>query len=100
MLRPLEIIHENVVAYAVLTLLGVICLLYSVWALVAYPLLPRRLGTAADPSGISAGFRMFSWSLTLTGAYRLDLSASQRVRDGPPVILALNRPSLIEHWRV
>ena len=35
MLRPLKIIHEYVVAYAVLTLLGVICLLYSVWALVA-----------------------------------------------------------------
>jgi len=96
MLRPLKIIHEYVVAYAVLTLLGVICLLYSVWALVAYPLLPRRLGTAAGRLGISAGFRMFSWSLTMTGAYRLDLSAIDSLRDGPPVILAPNHPSLID----
>jgi len=96
MLRPLKIIHEYVVAYAVLTLLGVICLLYSVWALVAYPLLPRRLGTAVGRLGISAGFRMFSWSLTMTGAYRLDLSAIDSLRDGPPVILAPNHPSLID----
>ena len=96
MLRPLKIIHEYVVAYAVLTLLGVICLLYSVWALVAYPLLPRRVGTAAGRLGISVGFRMFSWSLTMTGAYRLDLSAIDSLRDGPPVILAPNHPSLID----
>jgi 1-acyl-sn-glycerol-3-phosphate acyltransferase len=96
MLRPLEIIHEYVVAYAVLTLLGVICLGYSFWALVAHPLLPRRLGTAVGRFGISAGFRMFSWSLTMTGAYRLDLSAIDSLRDGPPVILAPNHPSLID----
>jgi 1-acyl-sn-glycerol-3-phosphate acyltransferase len=96
MLRPLEIIHEYVVAYAVLTLLGVICLVYSFWALVAHPLLPRRLGTAVGRFGISAGFRMFSWSLTMTGAYRLDLSAIDSLRDGPPVILAPNHPSLID----
>jgi len=96
MLRPLKIIHEYVVAYAVLTLLGLICLVYSVWAMVAYPLLPRRLGTAVGRLGISVGFRMFSWSLTMTGAYRLDLSAIDSLRDGPPVILAPNHPSLID----
>src|SRR6201996_8920757 len=96
MLRPLKIIHEYVVAYAVLTLLGLICLLYSVWALVAYPLLPRRLGTLLGRIGISAGFRTFSWSLTMTGAYRLDLSAIDSLRNGPPVILAPNHPSLID----
>jgi len=96
MLRPLKIIHEYVVAYAVLTLLGIICLVYSIWALVAHPLLPRRLGTAVGRLGISAGFRMFSWSLTMTGAYRLDLSAIDSQRNGPPVILAPNHPSLID----
>lgn len=96
MLRPLKIIHEYVVAYAVLTLLGIICLVYSIWALVAYPLLPRRLGTALGRFCISAGFRMFSWSLTMTGAYRLDLSAIDSLRNGPPVVLAPNHPSLID----
>jgi 1-acyl-sn-glycerol-3-phosphate acyltransferase len=96
MLRPLKIIHEYVVAYAVLTLLGVICLLFSAWALLMYPLLSRRVGTAAGRFGIMAGFRVFSWALTMTGAYRLDLSAIDSLREGPPVILAPNHPSLID----
>lgn len=96
MFRPLKIIHESVVAYVLLVLLGVICLLFSVCALLVYPLLPRRAGTAAGRFGIMAGFRAFSWALTLTGAYRLDLSAIDSLRDGPPVILAPNHPSLID----
>jgi 1-acyl-sn-glycerol-3-phosphate acyltransferase len=96
MLRPLKIIHEYVVAYCVLTLLGAICLLFSVWALLVHPLLPRRAGTAAGRFGIMAGFRLFSWLLTLTGAYKLDLTAIDALREGPPVILAPNHPSLID----
>src|SRR5262249_30474749 len=95
MLRALKIIHEYVVAYVLLTLLGVICLLFSVWALLMYPLLPGRTGTAAGRFGIMAGFRAFSWALTLTGAYKLDLSAIDSLQNGPPVILAPNHPSLI-----
>ena len=96
MLRPLKIIHEYVVAYVLLALLGLICLLFSVWALLMYPLLSRRAGAAAGRVGIMAGFRMFSWLLTLTGAYRLDLTAIDSLREGPPVILAPNHPSLID----
>jgi len=96
MLRPLKIIHEYVVAYTLLTVLGVICLLFSVWALLMYPLLPRRAGTAAGRFGIMAGFRAFTWTLSLTGAYKLDLSAIDSLRGGPPVILAPNHPSLID----
>ncbi|MEA3180832.1 MAG: hypothetical protein QOI59_4355 [Gammaproteobacteria bacterium] len=95
-MKPFKIIHEYVVAYTVLTLLGFICLLFSVWALLMYPLLPRRVGTAAGRFGIMAGFRVFSWALTMTGAYRLDLSAIDSLRNGPPVILAPNHPSLID----
>jgi 1-acyl-sn-glycerol-3-phosphate acyltransferase len=96
MLRPLKIIHEYVVAYTVLTLLGAICLLFSLWALAMHPLLPRRMGTAAGRFGIMAGFRAFSWALTMTGAYKLDLSEIDSLRNGPPVILAPNHPSLID----
>lgn len=96
MLRPLKIIHEYVIAYSLLTLLGLICLLFSVWALLMYPLLPRRAGTAAGRFGIMAGFRLFSWLLRLTGAYKLDLTAIDSLREGPPLILAPNHPSLID----
>jgi 1-acyl-sn-glycerol-3-phosphate acyltransferase len=96
MLRPLKTIHEYVVAYVLLTLLGLICLVFSIWALLMYPLLSRRVGTAAGRFGISSGFRLFSWMLSVTGAYRLDLTAIDTLRDGPPVILAPNHPSLID----
>lgn len=96
MFRSLKIVHESIVAYSLLALLGVICLVFSACALLAHPLLPRRLGTAAGRFGIMAGFRAFSWGLSLTGAYRLDLSAIDTLRDGPPVILAPNHPSLID----
>jgi 1-acyl-sn-glycerol-3-phosphate acyltransferase len=94
--RPLKILHDYIIAYTLLLLLGLICLTFSVWALVTYPLLPRRLGTAAGRAGIMAGFRVFTWALTVTGAYKLDLSAIDSLRAGPPVILAPNHPSLID----
>lgn len=96
MLRPLKIIHEYVVAYTLLALLGLICLLFSAWALLIHPVMPGRVGTAVGRYGIMTGFRFFSWALTVTGAYRLDLGAIDSLRDGPPVILAPNHPSLID----
>jgi 1-acyl-sn-glycerol-3-phosphate acyltransferase len=96
MLRPLKTLRDYVVTYTLLVVLGVICLIFSVWALLMYPLLPRRWGTAAGRFGITAGFRLFSWGLTLSGAYKLDLSAIDSLRSGPPVILAPNHPSLID----
>ena len=94
--RVTKILHEYTLAYTLLALLGVICLLFSVWALLMYPILPRRWGTAAGRFGIMAGFRAYSWALTLTGAYKLDLSELDALRTGPPVILAPNHPSLID----
>jgi 1-acyl-sn-glycerol-3-phosphate acyltransferase len=96
MLRPLKIMYDYVMTYTLLGLLGLICLLFSIWALLIYPLLSQRAGTAAGRFGIMAGFRIFSWLLSLTGAYRLDLSALDSLREGPPVILAPNHPSLID----
>lgn len=96
MLRTLKIIHESVLTYLLLLLLGVECLLFSIGALLLYPLLPRRLGTAAGRYGIMAGFRLFAWALTVTGAYRLDLRELDALRAGPPLILAPNHPSLID----
>ena len=96
MARQLKILHEYLLAYVLLALLGVICLAFSVWALLMYPLLSRRRGTAAGRFGIMAGFRAYSWALALTGAYRLDLRALDALRDAPPLILAPNHPSLID----
>ncbi len=92
----LKVVHDGLLAYALLILLGLICLVFSVGALLAYPLLSRRWGTAAGRVGIMAGFRLYSWMLTLSGAYKLDLSEIDRLRGGPPLILAPNHPALID----
>jgi 1-acyl-sn-glycerol-3-phosphate acyltransferase len=96
MLRPLRTLYESFALYSSLTLLGLICLTWSVFALPLYFALPRRLGTAVGRRGIMIGFRLYAWSLSATRAYRLDLSAIDALRDGPPVILAPNHPCLID----
>jgi len=94
--RLLKSLIDHVATYAILVWLGVICLSWSVLALIAYPLLPRRWGTAFGRFGIMAGFRLFAGTLSLTGAYRIDLSAIDQLRNGPPVVLVPNHPSLID----
>jgi 1-acyl-sn-glycerol-3-phosphate acyltransferase len=96
MLRPLKIIYEYFALYSSLTLLGLICLTWSVFALPLYFFLPRRLGTAIGRRGIMLGFRLYAWSLSVTRAYHLDLRDIDSLKDGPPVILAPNHPCLID----
>jgi 1-acyl-sn-glycerol-3-phosphate acyltransferase len=96
MLRPLKIIYEYFALYSSLTLLGLICLGWSVFALPLYFILPQRIGTAVGRRGIMTGFRLYAWSLSITGTYRLDLRAIDSLRGGPAVILAPNHPCLID----
>jgi 1-acyl-sn-glycerol-3-phosphate acyltransferase len=89
-------LYEYLALYSSLTLLGIICLTWSVFALPLYFILPERLGTSIGRRGIMGGFRLYAWSLSITGAYRLDLRAIDSLRGGPPVILAPNHPCLID----
>ena len=94
--RFLKIAYEYFALYTSLTLLGLICLCWTVFALPLYFILPARLGTAVGRRGIMAGFRLYSWSLAISGAYRLDLRAIDSLKGGPPLILAPNHPALID----
>jgi 1-acyl-sn-glycerol-3-phosphate acyltransferase len=96
MLRPLRILYEYFALYSSLTLLGLICLTWSLFAIPLYFILPCDLGTAVGRRGIMTGFRIYSWSLSITGSYRLDLREIDSLRGGPPVILAPNHPCLID----
>jgi 1-acyl-sn-glycerol-3-phosphate acyltransferase len=96
MLRPFRILYEYVALYASLTWLGIICLTWSVFALPLYFILPRRVGTAVGRRGIMGGFRLYAWSLKVTRSYRLDLTAVDALKGGPPLILAPNHPCLID----
>ena len=96
MLRPLKIVYEYFALYSSLTLLGLICLSWSVIALPLYYILPRRIGTAVGRRGIMSGFRLYAWSLSVTRTYRLDLHDIDSLKGGPPLILAPNHPCLID----
>jgi 1-acyl-sn-glycerol-3-phosphate acyltransferase len=96
MLRPLKITYEYIALYSSLTLLGLICLTWSIFALPLYFVLPRRIGTVVGRRGIMSGFRIYAWSLSITRTYRLDLRDIDSLKGGPPLILAPNHPSLID----
>src|ERR1700738_4115111 len=94
--RPFKILYEYVALLTSLTLLGIICLVWSVFAIPLYFILPRKLGTAVGRRGIKTGFRLYGWSRSARGSYRLDMTAVDSLRGGPPVILAPNHPCLID----
>jgi len=87
---------DSVILYSCLTLLGLICLAWTVVALPLLWVLPAKPGRWCGRLGILAGFRVYVWSLRLMGAYRLDLRALRALRAGPPMVLAPNHPSLID----
>jgi 1-acyl-sn-glycerol-3-phosphate acyltransferase len=96
MQRLLKIVYEYFALYTSLALLGLICLAWSVFALPLSFILPAALGTRVGRRGIMLGFRLYAWSLSITGSYRLDLTALDSLRGSPPMILAPNHPSLID----
>jgi 1-acyl-sn-glycerol-3-phosphate acyltransferase len=96
MFRPGKILYEYFALYSSLALLALICLTWSLFALPLYFILPRRIGTRVGRHGITYGFRLYAWSLSVTRTYRLDLRAIDTLRGGPPLILAPNHPALID----
>jgi len=79
-----------------LTLLGLICLAWTVFAIPLYYLLPAHAGRICGRWGILIGFRSYVGSLRLMRAYRLDISGLRQLKGGPPVVLAPNHPGLID----
>jgi 1-acyl-sn-glycerol-3-phosphate acyltransferase len=96
MARFFKILYEYCALYCSLSLLGLICLAWSAIALPLYFVLPEAAGTSLGRRGIMGGFRLYAWSLSATGAYRLDLQAIDALRGGPPVVLAPNHPCLMD----
>jgi 1-acyl-sn-glycerol-3-phosphate acyltransferase len=88
--------YEYAALHSSLLLLCSICLSWSVLTLPLYLLLPPRVGRRVGRYGIMTGFRLYAHWLSAIGAFRLDLTAIDALRGGPPVILAPNHPSLID----
>lgn len=96
MLARLRYVIEAIAPAASLTLLGLICLSWTVFALPLLLVLPQRAGRICGRWGNLVAFRVYVWSLRLMRAYRLDLKGLRPLRGGPPVVLAPNHPSLID----
>lgn len=79
-----------------LSALAIICLVWLPFAFVLNPLLPRRWGQPLGRAAIRAGFRCYIAFLQAVCACRFDLAELDRLRDGPPMILAANHPSLLD----
>jgi hypothetical protein len=92
----LKAAYEYSAFYASMLVFSLLCLSCSLFALPPYALLPRRRAIACGRYCIMAGFRLYSHWLALLRVYRLDVSAIDALRGGPPLILAPNHPSLMD----
>lgn len=89
-------IYDHLVIYLGVTWLGVLCLLWTPFALVAYPLLSERRGRALGRWFTTFAFRFYLASLTVSRRFSFDLSALDALRDEPALIIAPNHPSLLD----
>jgi 1-acyl-sn-glycerol-3-phosphate acyltransferase len=92
----LRLLVKVLAHYTSLLIFAVICLLWNVVAVPLLLLLPSGPGTRCGRVGILAGYRLYLWSLSVMGLYRLDLRGLEALRRGPPAVLAPNHPSLID----
>lgn len=94
--NPLWIAYEYVAMLLGLAALAVLCLIWLPFALMLYPVLPRRLGQPLGRRAIAFGFGLYLRLLELFCACRFDLAALDALRAEGPLILAANHPSLLD----
>jgi 1-acyl-sn-glycerol-3-phosphate acyltransferase len=88
--------YELFVLYFGLGFLALLCLLWSVFAVFLFWLLPKEFGRRLGRGVIMGGFRLYIASLALTRGFRFDLTALDTLRNQGPLIIAPNHPSLLD----
>src|SRR5688572_28182926 len=94
--RMLLGIYDYLVLYCGLALLGVLCLLWTPFALLAYSLLARSQGRRLGRYVIMVSFRFYLGCLRLSRRCSFDLTALDALRDAPPLIIAPNHPCMLD----
>lgn len=92
--RILLRIYEYAVFYLGLTWFGIICLSWTLIAVVLHPLMPYGIGLRVGRLGIMCVFRLFLKTLELSGRFTFDLRALDALRHEKSLIIAPNHPSL------
>jgi len=87
---------EYLMLFIGLGFLALLCLAWSLFAVLLDRLLPQRWGRPLGRRVITAGFRLYLATLTLMGACRFDLSALDALRGEEALILAPNHPGLLD----
>ncbi len=88
--------HETVRLHFGFTLLGVMCLGYSLLAIPLRLLLPRTLGKRIGRRCISGIFRVYLRVLVWMRACRFDLAELDALKGCPAMVIAPNHPSLLD----
>ena len=88
--------HETVRLHFGFTLLGVMCLGYSLLAIPLRLLLPRTLGKRIGRRCICVIFRVYLRVLAWMGACRFDLAELDSLKGCPAMVIAPNHPSLLD----
>lgn len=86
--------YDYLVFSAALVWAGLLLLLWSLLAVVLYPLLPARLGRALGRLAIMTIFRLILSALQLSGRFHFDLRELDALRKDKSLIIASNHPSL------
>lgn len=94
--RRLPAFYEYFCLYFGLFSLGLMCLAWTPFAALLYPLLPERLGRRIGRRAITTVFRIYIRELSLLRACRFDITALDALRDQGPMILAPNHPCLLD----
>jgi len=92
--RILLTVYDTAVFYLGLAWFGVICVAYSLIAIVLQVVLPRESGRRLGRVMIMRLFRLFLGSLELSGRFKFDLGALDALCEEKSLIIAPNHPSL------
>lgn len=79
-----------------LSLFAALCLSWSMIAIPLGRIVPERYASRLGRWAISGGFRWYIAVLTRLGAFRLDLSELDTLRDAQPLVIAANHPGLLD----
>ncbi len=79
-----------------LGLLALICLCWLPFAMLLYPVLPRRWGRILGRRVIMRALRFYLSFLETFCSFRFDLSELDQLADAGPLVLVANHPSLLD----
>lgn len=88
--------YDFLVIYLGVSLLGVLCLVWTPFAIAMRLLLPEAQGRTLGRYTIMAAFRFYLAALSMSRRFSFDLKALDTLRDHPPLIIAPNHPCLLD----